>query len=218
MSKSTASLITHDNKVRARRRQPELVRANVLRSALDTFATHGFEGSSVRNIAENAGVSIQLLLYHFKSKDNLWRETIDLVSSKSADMVDISSADAASAAQVLEIIIENLVRLFAEFPALHRLMTMEGHELSDRLIWLCDKYGRRNFKAISDVIAAGQKEGVVIEGDPGQLRMLVVALAAVPFSVSAEYKLLTNRDPFENSETQNLIAIIKRMLFKPAQG
>jgi AcrR family transcriptional regulator len=51
-------------------------RTRLLQSAADTFAETGYEGTSLRLIAENAHVSFQLISYYFGSKDDLWRATV----------------------------------------------------------------------------------------------------------------------------------------------
>lgn len=216
MNKAAA---TPNEQVKAptRRRQPEQVRARILKSALNVFATHGFEGTSVRNIASDAHVSISLLIYHFGSKEELWRATINDIFAKAVPDVehDPEMLAATTAAARLSLLIERSVRLFSEYPALHRLMTLEGHQPTDRLIWMCDSFIRENYKHVCALIADAQREGAVVEGDPAQLRMAITAMAAVPFSVSAEYQYLTRQNPFTKHEVESTIALIKRLIFKP---
>jgi TetR/AcrR family transcriptional regulator len=52
-------------------------RTRLLQAAAETFAETGYEGTSLRSIAENAQVSFQLISYYFGSKDDLWRATVD---------------------------------------------------------------------------------------------------------------------------------------------
>lgn len=56
---------------RARRPHPPDVRAHLLDAALRTFAAHGYEGASVRQIADEAGVAPGLLYHYFASKEAL---------------------------------------------------------------------------------------------------------------------------------------------------
>ena len=53
------------------RRRPEEVKARILEAALNTFATHGFDGATIAMIAEDGNVKVSLLLYHFQSKELL---------------------------------------------------------------------------------------------------------------------------------------------------
>ena len=52
-------------------------RLRLLYAAADTFSEHGFEGTSLRTIAEAAKASFQLITYYFGSKEALWTATVD---------------------------------------------------------------------------------------------------------------------------------------------
>ena len=52
-------------------------RSRLLHAAADVFAEFGFEGASLRAIADAAGVSFQLIAYYFGSKEELWVATVD---------------------------------------------------------------------------------------------------------------------------------------------
>lgn len=52
-------------------------RSRLLQAATDAFADVGYEGASLRAIADNAGVSFQLIAYYFGSKEELWLATVD---------------------------------------------------------------------------------------------------------------------------------------------
>ena len=55
-----------------RPRDPEGVRGRVLAAGKKLFAEHGFAGTSLRQVAEDAGISTGLLQYHFGSKQGLY--------------------------------------------------------------------------------------------------------------------------------------------------
>ena len=52
-------------------------RSRLLHAATDVFAEFGYEGASLRAIADSAGVSFQLIAYYFGSKEELWVATVD---------------------------------------------------------------------------------------------------------------------------------------------
>src|SRR5918994_3191037 len=54
-------------------------RSRLLHSATDAFAEYGYEGASLRAIADNAGVSFQLIAYYFGSKEELWVATVEFL-------------------------------------------------------------------------------------------------------------------------------------------
>ena len=67
-------------------------RARIRDAALEQFALHGFEGATIRGIAEAAGVSPGLVQHHFRSKEGLRRAcdeaVLDLVRRKLAGTRD----------------------------------------------------------------------------------------------------------------------------------
>jgi len=62
------------NEKDARMSQKQSSRDVILDAAEKVFATFGFEGASMREIANESGISQALLHYHFQSKDNLYEE------------------------------------------------------------------------------------------------------------------------------------------------
>jgi AcrR family transcriptional regulator len=53
-------------------------RLKILESANKLFANYGFDGTSIRDIAKEAGVNLAAVNYHFKNKNNLYCEIFDL--------------------------------------------------------------------------------------------------------------------------------------------
>jgi AcrR family transcriptional regulator len=62
-----------------RPRQDLTARARIRDAALEQFAEHGFDGATIRGIAEAAGVSPGLVQHHFRSKAALRRACDDAV-------------------------------------------------------------------------------------------------------------------------------------------
>lgn len=56
----------------------EQTRMNILRAAARQFNLHGYEGTSLRSIGDEAQLKAGSMYYHFDSKDELLQEVIDL--------------------------------------------------------------------------------------------------------------------------------------------
>lgn len=76
---------------------PAASREDLLRIASRAIAERGFERTSIRAIANEAGVSMRTVQHHFPTKDDIWRALIDdivlpeIVSRVSQDTADIPS-------------------------------------------------------------------------------------------------------------------------------
>jgi AcrR family transcriptional regulator len=191
------------------------VRLRVLQAALSCFGAFGFEGTSTRAVAEQAGISHTLVLYHFGSKEELWIATmanaLDGYTKSVAE--NLSNADGRPAAEVLKRFIEQFVRLSAEFPQIHRIMTMEGNQNTERLQWLIDNYLRDHFGRVRDVIKEAQREGAVRECDASRLYYYIIGGGGTLFTLSTEYMQLTGRNVFSEAEIFRNIAFIYDTVF-----
>lgn len=56
----------------------------IILSAMKIFSQYPMDVASFRMIAKDAGVSVSLITYHFKSKENLYREVLRRVAEHSA--------------------------------------------------------------------------------------------------------------------------------------
>src|ERR1700688_153236 len=50
---------------------PADTRSRILDAALDVFSEHGFEGSTLQQVADRLGFTKAALYYHFRSKDDI---------------------------------------------------------------------------------------------------------------------------------------------------
>src|SRR5581483_699907 len=58
---------------RAEQRRSIETRVSILNAAIAEFAEKGFEGASIRAIADRLGLQHPLITYHYRSKTVLWR-------------------------------------------------------------------------------------------------------------------------------------------------
>lgn len=63
-------------------RDSEATKKTVVATARTVFAEKGFSGSSLAMIAEKSGISNGLILYHFKSKENLYEIVLEDLASE----------------------------------------------------------------------------------------------------------------------------------------
>jgi AcrR family transcriptional regulator len=199
---------------RVRRRQPEKVRESVLAAALSVFATRGYDGTSMQQIADRAEVSLPLIVYHFKSKELLWQAVVGGVADQFDQMIAEAMSDEAqdSPTARLRAIIEAFVQVSVKFPEVRRVMNMESYTMTPRLQWMGEHYVRRHHEAIINLILRAQKAGDVVKIEPHRLSYLIVDMATITSS-AAEYQYLTGRDPFSPREIKATIRAINTIVF-----
>lgn len=190
-------------------------RNTIMHAAFECFSVLGYDNASTRAIAERAGASHTKVLYHFGSKEQLWIATMDkaigdYVSKIESDLGDVSQR---SASESLRVFIRDFVLFSAEFPGVHRILSMESTQGSNRLDWLIERYLRNHFNTVRDLIRLGQIEGTVREGDPARLYYHIISAGAAPFTLSWEYKALTGRDVFSEAEIYQTIGFIYSVIF-----
>ncbi len=106
-------------------------RARTLLAAEKLFSEHGYAGTSIRDIAEEAEVFGSLILHHFKSKRDLW----NAVKEAQYDVQNEAPFDEASipdSKEGLEAIITHFIstrmELFSKHPSLGRFVAWQDLE------------------------------------------------------------------------------------------
>lgn len=192
------------------RRRPEEARELILRAALECFGAFGFEGTSTRAVAERAKVTHTLVLYYFDSKDRLWTSAIEYVLKAYSEEISIlfSNVTQENAQSTLLSFIEKFVRLSAQYPQVHRILTMEGNSTSERMYWVIEKFIRNMFDNVTKIIKLGQESGKIRKCDPARLYYYIIAAGGTPFTISTEYSSMTGRNIFSEPEILRTIAFI----------
>ncbi|GEL48305.1 hypothetical protein CHO01_34210 [Cellulomonas hominis] len=86
-------------------------RAQIVRAAVESFATHGYERASLRDIAARAGVTHAAVLRHFAGKDEL---LIAALAQHEADEQDRAAEAGASGAAAPAVLAAALADEFAD--------------------------------------------------------------------------------------------------------
>ncbi len=72
--------------MRKSKEDTQITKKKILKSAFDCFFERGYAESSLSTIAENAGVTRGAIYWHFKDKNELYREVVKITLDK-ADVV-----------------------------------------------------------------------------------------------------------------------------------
>lgn len=185
----------------------------IIAAARDAFATYGFEGASLRAISAAAGVLHTAMLYHYSSKDVLWRAVMselfgDLETRLLGRATAMQGQDQAVVARQL---LHDFVYFCAERPELHRIMTIEGRSDTPRLAWLVENHTRRLYETVASMHAS--LDGPTRFEDPARLYYAIIGLAASTFTLAPEHRRLSGRDAFDPDEIAATATLVERLIF-----
>ena len=167
-------------------------------AALDLFANRGFDAVSTPDIALQAESSQSVVLYHFKTKEELWRAAMrDLFASVSIkpgfDGAMYKDLDVISRLRVL---LRGFVLASARHPELGRVINREGASGSERMTWLFEELAQPNYAAFETLFAEGAASGVLKSYPAGMLTLIAHGAAACMFNLAMIAEMLIGSDPF----------------------
>jgi TetR/AcrR family transcriptional regulator len=98
-----------------KRRPKTTPREHLLHTAITLFSRRGYDGASVNEIVDLAGVSKRMVYHYFKSKALLYQETLFYAYNELRSYEQAAIADATS----LEDAVKKLIRVYFGFPREH---------------------------------------------------------------------------------------------------
>ncbi len=149
----------------------------LLRSALTLFSEKGYEGTSIREIIEGAGVTRPVLYYYFENKEDLFRRLFETTFSDLIQRIDQGSQREGHCVPRLKGIISAAFALAEENVQAVRLILQvlfappqQGPSL-DR-----DKLIRQRFKVVEYVIRDGLKNKELSGGNSQSLTLVFLGI------------------------------------------
>ena len=195
--------------VSARRPQQRAIetRNALLDTAMEAFSTRGFDGISIRQLEELAGVKRGLVAYHFGDKDRLWRD--DFVTRLDT-LAEVSPEEAARG------IIRAFVRYSAAHPELNRMMIQESVADSWRVAYIVDEKIGPLLDTLYDLMP---EVATLLWGnrDPHRYYLFIGASAFV-FSAEQECRRLFGVAPREVDFVERHIDMVVSMLMDRDAG
>jgi TetR/AcrR family transcriptional regulator len=134
----------------------------ILAVALRTFATHGYEGVSLRTINRELGASHNLIYQRFGTKEELWKAAVDYGFGGLVDYArsgfDPTIADPL---EQLRLAVRRFVLYSADHPELLALMSIEGRQSTERLRYIYDTYIEPSQRSLARLMTHLADEGKI---------------------------------------------------------
>ena len=144
----------------------------LLKIAYDMFLTQGYENTSVDEIIEKAQIAKGTYYYHFKSKEQMLEEVIDMMIDSETKMAKQVIGMDISVPQKIVMILTSIKPTEAEQPIKNALFQPENvlmhHKVRQKLINVLTPL-------LSEVIKEGVKEGIFeCDNIPERVKMLLI--------------------------------------------
>lgn len=135
---------------------------SILEASEQLFARKGFDGTSVRDIAEEAGVNLAMISYYFGSKEKLMEALFDYRAGYVKMAVEaLLKDDSLSPFDKINKLIDTYVDRVMQKQRFHKVMICEQViNKNPIIIKLVTDIKKRNSELIGQLIKEGQKKGV----------------------------------------------------------
>jgi AcrR family transcriptional regulator len=134
----------------------------LLDTAESLFSQKGFDGTSVRDIAEAAGINTAMISYYFGSKEKLMEEIFERkslnIKEKVANLLKDESLDPL---EKMYSLVDMYIEGILSRKTFHRILLCEQIiNQNPSIITMLDKMKTKNSEYINDLIRLGQKKGL----------------------------------------------------------
>ncbi len=190
-------------------------REALLQTASAHFARSGFDGASLRAIADEAGLAHGLIRHYFGDKDALWQAAADfLFGQVHAAMAEaLSAVDLNDAVARMDAQVRATVRTAARIPHLAGFVMQAGLSGGPRYAWLVEKHLRPAYAFALEPFHQLTREQRAAGIDPHFAFILSTNAALGPFAQSANSRALAGVDMIDpaiaDAYADTLVTILK---------
>ncbi len=206
---------------RAEQQRSLETRGAILDAAIAEFAERGFEGASIRAIADRLGLQHPLITYHYRSKDILWRAAAEHAFAQIRAGWD-TSAPENSDLPPLDRLREEYATLFrytVAFPEFHRFMRQEAFTNNPRLKWVAKTVVAPLLERLIPQIVAAQRQRLLPAVDPILFHYMMVSLTATLSGFGPEMQVTGGLSPENAKVIETYWCLVDETVFgKQARG
>jgi AcrR family transcriptional regulator len=176
----------------------------IFEAALKAFATHGYDGVSLRTLGRELGGSHNLLTGRFGSKEALWYATVDWAFEplvlRLATVFDPTVSDPI---EQLRITMRSFLLYSAQRPELLGLMSIEGRQDTDRLSYFYNTYVQPALAPVARLIDHLADTGRIRRVPLRTFFFLLAHGAAAPFTLAPLARHFDAADPLAPEQVES---------------
>jgi TetR/AcrR family transcriptional regulator len=150
----------------------------ILEAACYEFSHAGFRGTTMREVAERAGVGHPLINYYYGDKDGLWRAAAERLYGAVGRMLDESVEETREfddEARIRHILVEFI--LIASQSRLLSFLVETSEEGGERTRWLWERWVKPAHDRLLAIIVESQELGLIVKAKPELVYQLLTGFS-----------------------------------------
>ncbi len=184
--------------------------------AIKEFADNGYEGAKQKIIAQKAGIANSLMNYHFKGKENLWKQAVTQLGTKlDQRFLEIQGFfKDLQGVEVLKIYTRQFIYFCGEHPEFYKIVFHEMCTKTERADWLIDNILtpiNQLFKKNADPTTT---QHLAVNGIPvANISSIIMGAANTFFIHSYQVEKMHGVNPFTEMEIKKHAEIVIELIF-----
>lgn len=180
----------------------------IIQTAEKLFADKGFDGTSVRDIADDAGVNVAMISYYFGSKEKLLEALFTYRAMDSAKKLeDLFQLKELTTLEKVYLMIDYYIDKFQTQHCFHKIMMSEQvNNKRGTTHELIHHFKKRNQQLVKQLIHEGQKNGEFSKNiDVPMLMALLIGTVSHMIATQRFYREINNLMEMPDEQFQKLI-------------
>jgi len=155
----------------------------IIFAAIEVFFEKGFDASSMREIAEKAGLTKPMIYYHFKNKEALYLGLLEENLALFCQQLEATLAADAHPREILSSLIELFEQTFARGAKVYNIIQREIAGNGHFVALLTERYFSKISLQVARFLLKGQQQGFIRPELDAQLaEMSLIAILLIYFS------------------------------------
>ena len=184
----------------------------IIETAERLFAERGFDGTSVRDIADEAGVNVAMISYYFGSKEKMMEALFELrVGSVKIRVESLIKDESLSPLEKVNMLIDEHIDRVMQKQCFHKIMMgVVATNKNPAILKAANSVKIRNAEVVTELIKDGQKKGVFKKKIDVVLMMNTMIGTVSQTMMSLHYYREFNKQ--EDMPNEEFLVLLKRRL------
>ncbi len=159
--------------------------AKILAAAVEVFCRRGFDGARMQEIADQAGISKASLHYYFRSKEGLFKRSVQVLFSQIINNVISHLSPDSSIEEMIRQLVDSYYEVFSQYRRQALFFFSEMIKYEELLDEIVSALPRQEILAnIAGRFEQERRKGTIVDIAPMDLLVNIIAMCLYPIIAS----------------------------------